>query len=1053
MSFTGNYSGGRTFSNSTSSSLQQLQLSYANSNYLLYVDGTTTVQSSKVSETTIEQLNSGVFNSFSAFSFQPKSLLSNSYIFEILNYSGTNLFKIDTSNNVYFGGFSNNAGYLQIDSTGKLSVSTGTSSSSSSYTLGNSFAATSTSAPYYYNYLPIYNTQTSTLNYSASLSPYLDNAGSMYIQYNGGNNLQLNQYNIQFNESTSSTTYANKYIDFSDKDNLDYVYRIIKPAYTNPNIIHQYLGTGSFCIQNLSTTSTNNIIQFYNSQYSLSYTSNSNISKYVAAITNNGTFSGYGLTLSGLSSATLNSSGSTNYLVAVNSVSNNVGYTTYSPYFDLSGNFTSKGSITGTSFSTTGTLSSGALTATSGSFTSGLTVTGYSTSLSGTYSNYIPTFNSNDNKFTISTSSPYIDKSGIFNYGNEIKATSFYTAGALTCTGITNNSTITSTGNITSSTGNISATIGNVSAKALGITGSVAFSALYSTLSSNCTCVVINSSGVLVNSPNAPYIDINGNFTSQGSVSGSIIGSTGSFSGNVTLSSHLTFSSGLDTLLSSKNYIPGISSGITNSYGLVQSSNSPYYDGSGNFTAIGSITGTSATFSSLNSTLSSLNYLAVMNGNNLTLSTSAPSIDNYGNLTIYNSAVNTSLTSTLTNTALFFNNTVSDTDQYIQFNSLLANPSYTTATNKYQYRIWSTPRSVTSNGITTNYMDVYHCYHLNGNFNLWAMDKTLNDGNTIINFAISGYPAICSITTAGEFSGIGLTATGLSNYFLSSTSNNYLPAVNSKGQFVTSTSLSPYIDVSGNFTSQGSISGTSLSTSGNLTVTGTVNSGNVTCGTISSGTITSSNTVTAPSFALSGTVSAGYLFSNSSGTISTTSATSLGLMYYTMNSLLTYSSSAGYTYLNYSRTYGDFAPYFSITGGVTTFTQIPLYTTSSTSGLTYNINYFANTQSPATITSTYANQIYFSSIGTFKINFKLLISNTTNAALNLGFFVNAALTGTPQVVQGIYTAANIIQKVIFEYVLTVSTIGTYIIFGIQSASSANLTYSLCNIYIDVIQLA
>ena len=102
MSFTGNYSGGRTFSNSTSSALQQLQLSYANSNYLLYVDGTTTVQSSKVSETTIEQLNSGVFNSFSAFSFQPKSLLSNSYIFEILNYSGTNLFKIDTSNNVYF---------------------------------------------------------------------------------------------------------------------------------------------------------------------------------------------------------------------------------------------------------------------------------------------------------------------------------------------------------------------------------------------------------------------------------------------------------------------------------------------------------------------------------------------------------------------------------------------------------------------------------------------------------------------------------------------------------------------------------------------------------------------------------------------------------------------------------------------------------------------------------------------------------------------------------------------------------------------------------------
>ena len=83
----------------------------------------------------------------------------------------------------------------------------------------------------------------------------------------------------------------------------------------------------------------------------------------------------------------------------------------------------------------------------------------------------------------------------------------------------------------------------------------------------------------------------------------------------------------------------------------------------------------------------------------------------------------------------------------------------------------------------------------------------------------------------------------------------------------------------------------------------------------------------------------------------------------------------------------------------------------------------------------------------------MLINSTIAAALNLGFFVNAALTGTPQVVQGIYTAANIIQKVIFEYVLTVSTIGTYIIFGIQSASSANLTYSLCNIYIDVIQLA
>ena len=612
MSFTGNYSGGRTFSNSTSSSLQQLQLSYANSNYLLYVDGTTTVQSSKVSETTIEQLNSGVFNSFSAFSFQPKSLLSNSYIFEILNYSGTNLFKIDTSNNVYFGGFSNNAGYLYIDSTGKLSLSSGTSSISSSYTLGNTFTSTSN----YYNYLPIYNTQTSTLNYSATLSPYLDNAGNMYIQYNGGNNLQLNQYNIQFNESSTSTTYADKYIDFSDKDNLDYVYRIIKPAYTNPNIIHQYNGTGSFCIQNLNSA-TNNIVQFYNNTYSLGYTSNTNNSNYVAAITGNGIFKGYGLTLSGLSSATLTSSSSTNYLMAVNSVSNSVGYSsTLSPYFDLSGNFTSKGSITGTSISTTGTFSSGSLTATSGTFTSGLTVSGYNTSLSG--SNYIPTFSSSNNKLTIATTSPYIDTSSVLNYGNQIKAASFNTTGTVTCTGITNNSTITSTGSITSSAGNIIATAGSISATSASISGNVSLSSLVSTLSSNCFCVLINSSNNLVNASTAPYVDSNGNFTSHGSISGTTIsgiisGTSGSFSGNVTLS-------GLSGTLSATNYIPGL-----NGSNLVKSTSSPYYDGSGNFTAIGSISGTSATFSSLNSTLDSKNpnYLAVMYGNNLTLTTTA----------------------------------------------------------------------------------------------------------------------------------------------------------------------------------------------------------------------------------------------------------------------------------------------------------------------------------------------------------------------------------------------------------------------------------------------
>ena len=347
--------------------------------------------------------------------------------------------------------------------------------------MGNTFTSTSN----YYNYLPIYNTQTSTLNYSATLSPYLDNAGNMYIQYNGGNNLQLNQYNIQFNESSTSTTYADKYIDFSDKDNLDYVYRIIKPAYTNPNIIHQYNGTGSFCIQNLNSA-TNNIVQFYNNTYSLGYTSNTNNSNYVAAITGNGIFKGYGLTLSGLSSATLTSSSSTNYLMAVNSVSNSVGYSsTLSPYFDLSGNFTSKGSITGTSISTTGTFSSGSLTATSGTFTSGLTVSGYNISLSTGYNNYFPTFNPNDNKFTIASTSPYIDLSGILTYNGEIKANSFYTTGTINSNIISNTSTITSAGNITSNTGNIIATAGSISATSASISGSLTLSGLTSTLSTS----------------------------------------------------------------------------------------------------------------------------------------------------------------------------------------------------------------------------------------------------------------------------------------------------------------------------------------------------------------------------------------------------------------------------------------------------------------------------------------------------------------------------------------------------------------------------------------
>ena len=1046
MSFTGNYSGGRTFSNSTSSSLQQLQLSYANSNYLLYVDGTTTVQSSKVSETTIEQLNSGVFNSFSAFSFQPKSLLSNSYIFEILNYSGTNLFKIDTSNNVYFGGFSNNAGYLYIDSTGKLSLSSGTSSISSSYTLGNTFTSTSN----YYNYLPIYNTQTSTLNYSATLSPYLDNAGNMYIQYNGGNNLQLNQYNIQFNESSTSTTYADKYIDFSDKDNLDYVYRIIKPAYTNPNIIHQYNGTGSFCIQNLNSA-TNNIVQFYNNTYSLGYTSNTNNSNYVAAITGNGIFKGYGLTLSGLSSATLTSSSSTNYLMAVNSVSNSVGYSsTLSPYFDLSGNFTSKGSITGTSISTTGTFSSGSLTATSGTFTSGLTVSGYNISLSTGYNNYFPTFNPNDNKFTIASTSPYIDLSGILTYNGEIKANSFYTTGTINSNIISNTSTITSAGNITSNTGNIIATAGSISATSASISGSLTLSGLTSTLSTSLKnyCTVINSGNLLINSTTAPYIDGSGNFTSKGTITGTTIygiisATSGSFSGGV-------YFSGLSSTLTSKNYIPGISTNTTSNL-IKNTTYAPYYDGSGNFTSVGTISGTTITGSSvvstgnisassgsitgltgiftggmtlsgLNSTLSSTNYLALFNGSNLLTENTiyGPTVNNFGNLTINNSG-STTVTSTLSNTNLTFSATdSSNVDKYIQFED----NGLTSTNGSYLYRIWATPAS------SSTKTDIYHTYYGTGDYYIWSAGKTTGD---IVKFSIEGVATICAITTAGEFTGRGITATALSYYSLSSTLN-YLPAVNSGGEFVTSTSNSPYISSTGNLTVQGSVSGTSLSTTG----------------TLSSGSHTATGTVTAPSYALSGSVTAGFLYSNSSGVISTSTSISLPYLYYTQIAALP-ASKIYTTYTTYALSFAVSSSNQGYSSSVLAVYAVVPMATASTSAITVT-QYSNNSYADIYIAN---NQIYFVNAGTYKLTIRMTLYSTISIQMNLALYLNQTPKGqnVPILVNAYQIAATTPTNYTIDYIFAPTTTNNYIALGIFIDTATQYTFYQPSLAIDVIQLA